>query len=174
MITPTSVGDIRLGMTVTEARKVFPGTFFEQYDYSEEGVQIEIKRGEKILMSLSTDQENKTGDRNGRVPIVESAKIERIMFSDTRYKTADGIRVGSTVSATEKAFGKVLKIDFWGLDGSEHVTFANAPKAYGITIAAKPGSGDEARGGIYAEGKVSTTSYSPGAVIDSLVVSNYR
>ena len=62
LITPNSAGDIRLGMTVADARKVFGGAKFEQYDSGEEGINIEVTRGKKNLMTLTTNQKNLVSD----------------------------------------------------------------------------------------------------------------
>ena len=101
LITPDSAGDIRLGMTIAEARRVLTEAAFEQYDYSEEGVVVEVKRGETMIMSLMTDQKDTSADENGMVPIEESARIESISFTDPRYKTADGVHIGMTIADAE-------------------------------------------------------------------------
>ncbi len=172
LITPTSVGEISIGMTIAEARKIFKKATFTQYNYSEEGIWVEVKQGEKNLMRFTTDQKDiDEGDDEGKVAIDESAKIESIEFDDPQYKTADGIHVGSSVSDAEKKFGKITKIELWEYDGSEHADFANAPKNYSFTISPKKGSTEETRAGIYGKDEYQTTKYSSGAYISSIRIS---
>lgn len=172
LITPNSVGDITIGMTVADARKVFKKAEFNQYGYGEEGTWIEVTKGEKTLIRFTTDQNDEDeSDDEGKVKIDESAKIERIEISDSRYKTADGIHPESLISEAEKKFGKVKEIQFWGLDGSEHIYFANAPKTLSFTVRAKKGSDDEAMAGIYAGDEVSTTKYAKDAILSAITVS---
>lgn len=138
LITPNSVGNIRIGMTIADARKVFKNAKFDQYNYSEEGIWVEVTKGKKRLMRFTTDQQDvDAGDEEGKVKIDESARIDRIEFSDARYKTGDGIRVGTTIKDAEKNFGKMTKIDFWGLDVSEHIEFTNTPKGYFLRVVPK-------------------------------------
>ena len=175
LITPTSVGDIRLGMTIAEARKVLKGVKFVQTDYSEEGVWVELsKNGTELEMRFMTDQKDHTTGNTQNIPIKESAKIESIQFSDKRYKTADGIKIGTTISDAEKIFGKVTKIEFWEYDASEHIEFSNASKSYSFEISPKKGSKREARAGIYGKDEYKTTKYNSGAFISSFQVSKYK
>lgn len=172
LITPNSVGDIQIGMTIAEARKVFKNATFTQYNYSEEGIWVEVTQGEKTLIRFSTDQKDVgEGDDEGKVAIDESAKIEMIEFDDPQYKTADGIHVGTTIFDAEKKFGKLTKIEFWGLDGSEHAEFANAPKNYSFTVSPKQGSANDIRAGIYGEDEYETKKYSANAYISGIRVS---
>lgn len=171
LLTPGSVGDLRIGMTVAEARMVFKTAEFNQFNYGEEGVWVEVNEDEVILLSFTTDQrELPEDDEEGRVPIDEAAKIESIRFSDVRYKTADGVHPGITVREAEKRFGKIKRIRHWGYDGSEHVEFSNAPLSYSITIGPAAGSAEGATGGIYKKDEDSTTKYAETAVIESITV----
>ncbi len=171
LITPTSVGDIQIGMTVGAARNVFKNAKFTQTDYGEEGVWVEVQQGQKNLIRFTTDQENTGGDDDGNVPIDESARIETIEFTDERYKTEDGVGIGTTIELAEQTFGKLIKIDFWEYDASEHAEFSNAPKSYSFTISPKEDSEDEARAGIYGDDEFSTTQYTKGAFINLMQVS---
>ncbi len=171
LITPISVGDIRIGMTVGAARNVFKNAKFTQTDYGEEGVWVEVKQGQKNLIRFSTDQENSAGDDDGNIPIDEYAKIETIEFTDERYKTADGVGIGTTVEDAEQNFGKIIKIELWEYDASEHAWFENAPESYSFTIDPAKGSGEVATAGTYAKNEYSTTKYAKGAVISSITVS---
>jgi hypothetical protein len=172
LVTPNSAGDIRLGMTIAEARKVFKSAKFEQFNYSEEGTWVEVTKGRNNLIRLITDQKiNDDGDNEGQVPIVESAKIETIEFSDKRYKTSDGIHPEMTVMEAEQKFGKITKIELWEYDGSEHAEFSNAPKSYSFTITPKEGAGEDALAGIYGQDEYSTKRYNSGAYISIIRIS---
>ena len=170
LITPNSAGDIRLGMTIAEARRVFKGVTFEQNDYGEEAVSVAIRRGETIVMSLITDQKDKTADDNGVVPIDETAKIESITFSDPRYRTEDGVHIGMSISDVVQRFGKLKKIDLWEYDGSEHAEFSNSPKTFSFTVTAEKGSRDDSRAGIYGNDEYTTTKFTEGAVLESITI----
>ncbi len=66
------------------------------------------------------------------------------------------------------------KIQVRGLDGSEPRTFLKKPKNYRLTTAPRPGSGKDARAGIYRSDAVTTTRYAAGAVIDSIQITECR
>ncbi len=175
LITPNSVGDIRLGMTIAEARKVLKGVKFDQRDYSEEGVWVELsKNGTELDMRFMTDQKDYATGNTDKVPIKESAKIESIQFSDKRYKTADGVHVGMTIKDAEQKFGKIKKITFLEYDASEDVEFSNAPSSYSFDVSPKEGSPREARAAIYTNNLNITTKYNIGAYISSFEISDFR
>lgn len=171
LVTPDAAGDLRLGMTVADARKVFSNAVFEQYNYSEEGNWVEVKRGGKILITFMTDQQNEMGDEQGRVPIRESARIESIAISDPLYRTAAGIGIGSTLRAAEKSLGAVGRITLQEYDGSEHAEFSKAPPNYTFTVRPKAGSAPDARVGIYGRDEYSTIRFDPNSLIDSILIS---
>ncbi|MEZ5344667.1 MAG: hypothetical protein R2681_03830 [Pyrinomonadaceae bacterium] len=173
LITTNSVGDTKIGMTIGEARKVFKGAEFNQFDYGEEGIWIEVTDKDKLLIRFSTDQKNAESDDDGRVAIDDSAKIERIEISNDSapYKTAEGIGVGSTVADAEKAFGRVTKIELWEYDASEHAWFENGPPAYSFTINPAENADEDVSAGDYPADEYSTTKYTAGAYISSITVS---
>lgn len=171
LLTPNSVGDIRIGMTIGAVRKFFPDATFQQYDYIEEEISVEVMKGQRTLFRFTTDQKNLTRDDEGRVPIDDSAKIESIEFYDSRYKTADGVHIGMTIRDAAQRFGKITKIELWEYDGSEHAEFSNAPKSFSFTISPEKGSADDAKAGIYGRNQYSTDRYSPNAVISTIKIS---
>lgn len=174
LITLISAGDIRIGMTIAKARKIFSGAKFEQYNSGEEGTNIYITRGEKSLMRLTTNQKNLNNYGEGPVPIDESAKIESIVIEDSRYKTADGVYPGIAIREAEKSFGKIKKITLYEYDGSEHAEFHNAPENYSFVVSAKTGANDEDRAGIYEKDEYTTADYAKDAVLSAITISNHE
>jgi hypothetical protein len=162
-------------MTIAEARKVLKGVKFEQFDYSEEGVWVELsKDGNELDIRFMTDQKGVRTGNSPKVRIEESAKIESIQFSDKRYKTADGVHIGMTIKDAEQRFGKIKIITFSEYDASEDVEFSNAPSSYSFKVSAKEGSPQEAKAGIYDNDEDTTTKYNDGAYISSFEISDFK
>ncbi len=164
LITPNSVGDIRLGMTIEQARMIYKTARFRMEAASGKGVEVNVYQGDKLLITFATDQRDATDGG----PVAANARIESITIDDPRYKTAEGVYPKMLVSEVEKRYGKVKKIEFWGLDASEHAEFSNQLPQYAFDLTPPPGSGDEARAGVYSGDETETTRYVARAVISAI------
>ncbi len=167
LITANSAGDIRFGMTIAKVRKILKGAKFTRDMDAGEGVIISVEKAGKSLMWLYTD-----GKDDDLAPIAESEKVEGITIFDPRYKTAQGVHCGMTVSESEKRLQKLKKIWMEGLTGNELATFSNQPKGFDFWIglpATK--TSDEQSAGIYSKDDPdNTTRYKKRAIITMISV----
>jgi uncharacterized protein YjbI with pentapeptide repeats len=172
LLTTDSAGDIRLGITVAEARKVFAGVRLEQNNVGGEGTAIEVRYDDTLIMILTTDQKDLSDYGKGVVPIDENAKIQSIKIWDSRYNYANGVFSDMSISEAEKRFGKVNEIVFHGLDESEHVTFSNQPRGASFTAVPGDSTAVNAKAGVYSDEAVTTTKYSAAAKIFTIKITN--
>ncbi len=166
LITSDSVGGIRLGMTIREARNLLKGT--ELIRGEDEGMDIiEVMLGNKALMYFFAEK----GNPNYDAPIDENTKITRITVIDSRYATAAGIHTGMKITEVEREYGLLKEIVLYELDESEHAAFSNQPGNFDFTVA-QPGAYREGvRAGIYRRDDYTTTSYNPNAIVSAITVS---
>ncbi len=171
LITATSAGDIRFGMTIAEARKILKGAKLTRDMDAGEGVIISVDVGGKSLMWLRTD-----GGGDDTAPILDSEKIEGIEILDSRFKTANGVHCGMTVSDAEMRLGSLKNIWMEGLTGNELATFSRHPKGFDFWISPQVLTQNSETfqyntAGIYGEADPdNTTRYEPGAIISMITI----
>ena len=147
LITPTSAGDIKLGMTVAEARKAAKNLEFVRGFGDENSLAIDVKQNGTEMLLLSADEGLEWDGQSDPPPLNEQAKIVYIEILSPVYRTAEGIHVGATLADAEIAYGPLKNmhnIPHLGETGE----FANQPKDVRFTFRAK---GDFASAGIYEE-----------------------
>lgn len=108
LITVTSVGNIKLGMTIGEARKVLPSGFTLGPGGGEGVTFIGVFDGEKHLMDIGHYGESIVDSE--LPPIDENQTIGQITILDSRYKTAEGVHVEMTIANAEKQYGKITEM----------------------------------------------------------------
>jgi hypothetical protein len=168
LITAKSAGNIRLGMTVAEARKLLKGAKFTQTPCGmDQDPEIKVERDKVLIMNLIA-WEGSEDDCNGTAPpIKENAKITSIEVFDSRFRTANGIHPGISITDAEKIYGKIEGIF---LDPSgEDIRFVNHPKSFGFGVRGK----GENRAGVYNETFEETTRYTSGAYVYSVIISDW-
>ncbi|MCB1024069.1 MAG: hypothetical protein KDB79_06760, partial [Acidobacteria bacterium] len=151
LITSTSVGAINLGMTIGEARKVLPkGLKLGPAPGDEGTTNIGVYEGDKLLLEIGSYGEARDGEE--LPPIDETQKIYGIWIADARYKTADGVHVGTTIADAEKQYG-TLKEMFNYPHLGEFGKFARHPEHFGFTFSPKGDrqEGEYQQAGIYEE-----------------------
>lgn len=110
LITPTSVGDIKFGMTVGEAGKVLPKEFRLAPAAGDEGIWlVGVYEGEKLLFTIG-DYGDFQGSEDKMPPINKDQKIQVMLIFDSRFKTVEGVHVGMPIAEVEKIYGKLKKI----------------------------------------------------------------
>jgi hypothetical protein len=136
LITPMSVGHIKLGMTIAEARKILKGYEFSRTNvpYTEMDLGISVRKGGKEVFILDAGE----GEVFDEVPINDKLKIVAITVLDSSYKTADGVHPGMNIASAEKRYGKIKKIERTN-HTPEFPTFTNDPKGIGFIIVSKSG-----------------------------------
>lgn len=128
LITKDSVGDIKLGMTVGEAKKVLPKGLRLAPAPGDEGTWlVGVYEGKKLLLTIG-DYGDYRDSKEGLPPINEKQKIEVMLIKDSRYKTAEGIGVGTTLAEAEKKYGKLKEMFYYPHEG-EFGKFENQPES---------------------------------------------
>ncbi|MCI4664521.1 MAG: hypothetical protein MRY74_07340 [Neomegalonema sp.] len=165
-ITSESVLEIKVGMTLAQARKKTHGlkwTYEPRFmvDFS---ADCASKGGEIILCVLVYEEPKRKADM----------KIQGIVVMSDKLSARDGVRIGMPLSEAAKRWGAV-ELSFNHADEArEYVAFAKGPKR--ISIRARRADAERFAGGhvgVYPEDKAGeefqkTTRHHPGAVIDSI------
>ena len=159
LITNNSVGNLRIGMTVAEARRALPGFKFSRGSDGEGIALIEVGRRKRLHMTVFA------GEIDPDKPIDENAKIELIEVLDSRYRTARGVFPRMRVSGVEKRMGKLKNILLSEIEAREFGTFANQPDGVDIRLQARNGTA-----GVYGNGQSQTMRYSSSAYVFSIIV----
>ena len=171
LITETSVGDIELGMTIAEARKVSKGLMFSRKVAGMGDLLISVKKGSKELMILNANEGNE--DTGEEIPINENAKIASIDVLDSRYKTANGVHPKMTIAAAEKRYGKI-KMIYWDDEIPEVGKFKNHPNGFEFSLEGvsnrRDSNGRTKAVGNYKLNDYQTANYKRGSYISSIMI----
>ncbi len=120
LITKDSVGGIRLGMTIRQAKNVYQDAEFN--NTGEDG-QINVSRSGKLVMMVTPE----TTDANfNPIEVTSNSKIITIKVIDPRYKTAAGVYAGMTIVAAEKVMGKIGRMTL-AYGETEYADFTKQP-----------------------------------------------
>jgi len=170
LITATSVGEIKLGMTIAEARKVSKGLEFSRKVIGLGDLLISVKNGSKELMILNANEGNEE-DKGGDVSINEKAKVASINVLDSRYKTANGVHPKMTIAAAEKRYGKI-KMIYWDDEVPEVGKFETHPNGFDFYLEGignkRDSNGRTKAAGNYKLNDYQTTKYNRGSYISSI------
>lgn len=171
LITPKSVGPVKLGMTVATARKLLKGLHLERASDGDGAALIAATRGKQTPMVLYA------GESDASAPIQEKAKIENIEVTDSSYATKAGVHPGMLLKDAEKFYGKVKVLEISEIEAREYVTFTSAPE--GLAFRCRSGEGGVA--GRYApvsaknpNGGRSSKTYVPTARIYSIYAQKFH
>ena len=96
-----SAGNVRLGMTVAQARRALNGFKLERISDGDGVALIQVTKNGKDVMHLYA------GEEDPEAKINEKAKIEFIEVFDANYITADGIRPTMSVRKAEKILEQI-------------------------------------------------------------------
>ena len=157
LITANSVGNIRLGMTVAEARKALIGLKLSPTEGMDGVAAFEVKQGAIELMLFYTCEDGQ-GNRNN-----ENSKIESIQILDSRFRTAEGVHPKMKINDAEKIYGKV-KI-YNNEIGGESAEFSSQPDVRFNVVGGIFNAGEN------ENGRPVTTRYAPNATIDQMWIS---
>ena len=167
LITNNSAGNVRLGMTVAQARKALPGFKLSRVSDGDGLALIAVNKNGKTVMNLYA------GEDDPDAKIDEKAKIEFIEVWDANYITTDGIRPTMLVKNAEKILGKIERVFRSEIEAREFVIFKKKPK--GLMFRADvDNSGKYMYAGIYPNDKREGTRCVPIAYILSVQVSGFN
>lgn len=159
-ISSNSAGNIRLGMTISQARKAMKGYVLKRTSDGEGIYLVAVLRGDEDLMTLYA------GDSDQHERINEKAKIEQIWVWDNRFKTVKGAHPGMLIKDAEKKYGRIKQIELTQIEQREFATFSNHPRGLLFRVG---GVSDYA--GLYTFPKTTATKYRSGSRIQSIIVS---
>ena len=156
LVTGGSVGPIKIGMKVSEMKKIMPGHKFERTSDGEGISLILVSKGGKSLMTIY-DGDDGTGEN-----VDKDNVIQQITVWSPEYKTKGGIGPGSKIADTEKIYGKLKEIMMSEIESREYAQFQKMPKGLDFRVQGA---------GVYPKGSRKTTMYRKGAEISALVAS---
>ena len=159
LITATSIGSVRLGMTVAQARKALPNLSISRTTDGEGVALIAVKRVGDTLMTLYA------GEPNPDASINERAVIEFIEVWDSGYSTADGVHPKMALREAEQTYGKLREITLSEIESREYATFANQPPGIQLRVMNESGMA-----GVYPDGQSKATRYTPTSYIFSISI----
>lgn len=157
LVTESSAGPLRLGMTIGHARQLLAPLSLERTSTGDGAALVAVQRGTELVMLLDTGQADADG------PINERGRIVNIEVLDSHYRSAQGLQVGMPLAAAEQRAGPLRKIVGSDNEAREFATFARQPRRLWIRVV-----GDEAGAGIYAKGQRNTRRYNADAHIHGL------
>jgi hypothetical protein len=158
LISTDGIGPIRLGRTMTEARRAMPGAKFERTSDGDGAALVEVSFGTDTSVTISADEDDPEAPINWSKPVIA---IET--FSPTCH-TVGGVRPSSLVVDVEKVFGPVKQIVKSEIESREYITFERQPAALTLRLDYT---------GEFPEGSRQTQRFSAGAKIYSIVVSSF-
>ncbi|MEO7958975.1 MAG: hypothetical protein ABIW76_20025 [Fibrobacteria bacterium] len=98
MITKNGIGVVRLGMTLTELKKIFPLAKFESQEDGAGVTWMEFTTEAGDTMSLHVDP----GESDSSASAMWDHEIDYIDISSAVYATESGVRVGDLISDAER------------------------------------------------------------------------
>lgn len=160
LITGNSAGVVKIGMTVSEARKALKGSEMKRTSDGEGLALIEVNQGGLVAMTLYA------GEEDAEAAIDENAKIEQIEVWDSSFQTAEGVHPQMKLVEVEKKYGKFIEIQMSEIEAREYAKFAKQPKDIGLRV-----EGVENTAGVYTGDESITKKYTPNAFVTSIIVS---
>ncbi|MCY7375151.1 MAG: hypothetical protein LH472_04175 [Pyrinomonadaceae bacterium] len=166
LITQNSVGNVRLGMTVAQARKALKGFNLRRVSDGDGVALIQVRKNGKDVIHLFAGEEDPDAKIN------EKAKIEFIEVFDANYKTADGISPEMLVKNAEKILGKVERVFTSEIEGREFVVFRKKPKGLSFRADVNRETGEYMDAGIYRNGEREGVRCVPTAYVLSIQIND--
>lgn len=147
LITSNSAGNVRLGMTIAQLRKVMKGIDLSKYWSGDGLVMIQVIKNGEDVMHLYTGEDDPDSNIN------EKAKIEFIEVFDANYKTADGVRPTMLVKNAERVLGKIERVFISEIEAREFVIFRKKPKGLTFHVQVNRETGKYMYAGVYPDNK---------------------
>ena len=157
LVTDTSMGPIRLGMTLDEARKAAPAANLERTSDGDGValVEIALAPGASVVVYAGEDDAAAAIDWAKRIRMIET-------FGSGLH-TAEGVHPGSPVADVEKVYGPLKSVDKSEIESREYITFDRQPAGFTFRLDYT---------GIFPDGSSSTARVAPEAKIYSIAISS--
>ena len=163
LITGSSAGMVKLGMTVAQVRKAVAPMKLSRTSDGEGVALIAVMKGKTNVMTLYAGEDN----RDARIN--ERARIEQIWVWDRSYKTKAGVHPGMLLSSAEKRYGKIEEILMSEIESREFAEFRNHPNGIDFRLQGKDGDA-----GVYPPRSDRAAIYNRGAYIFSVNVTGRK
>lgn len=121
LIRSSGIGDIRLGISLNEAKTMIPDARIERCTDADGVALVCVKIGGEELMQLYADEEN------SEAPINWAKNISVIQTFNPACHTEEGIHPGSLVLEVEKILGKTKIIKIGPTEQRQYIEFINQP-----------------------------------------------
>ncbi len=164
LITEQQIGRARLGTSVGELKRLFPGAKLRVVTLPDTPSAVALQQSGEDLFYFNTNQSGEA--QSDKLP-ADMEVVSFLMTKNPRYATAAGIRPGSSLDEAEKTYGPV---QLYYSPDAEYAKFTKHPASeigFWVTGAeGKKSAGvyrmmpDELEGGFYR-----STKYSPGSKI---------
>jgi hypothetical protein len=183
LITDRSVGPVRIGMKLSEARRLLPGSVLQR-QFDGDGLPwVAILQNDEVLMLVLADDPG--ADRNGSLAedlrhparllttenrIDATHPIDVIQVFHPAFRTAEGVGPETPLQDVEQKYGKLRRIEWSEVEQREFAYFSHQPKHLQFRV--DGGSAGEA--GLYGKRKGATAvtrRYTPSARVLSVTVS---
>lgn len=158
VITKNGIGEVKLGMTLTELKNLFPLAKFESQEGGDGVTWFYFSTDAGDTMSLYV------GDWDSSASVMWNRGIEIIEIFSTLYVTESGVRVGDLISDVEKKIGKVVSISESEIESGQYIEFEKQPVGIGFMLDYS---------GIFPEGSRVTRKYAEAAKIFAISTSLY-
>jgi|GEM_PF-734957 len=159
LITATSIGNVKLGMTVADVRKIVKPMVLKRTSDGEGIALIEVMHGKESLMTIYA------GEEDPAAPIDEKADVEMIETFNSKYSTAEGVKPKMSLDEVSKVYGSVKEIILSPIEAREYAKFAKEPNGIIFRVS---GKGDMA--GKYEKGISRANKYNSGAYLFSISI----
>lgn len=161
LITNSSVGLVKRGMTIREVKQVMSSATFSRIIGPFDEPTLSVSEGETDLFDIYPAKETDS-------PTGADTKAGILHVLDSRFQTREGVSIGMALSEITSIYGRVQQIDHDPGSGAEWVNFEAQPKGLKFTIhgGGEPG----ALTGIYEEGETITADYAVDSKLSSIVI----
>lgn len=167
VITPERIGPVRLGMTVQELKRLFPGANYRIVTLPDIASIVAIRQGPRDLFYFTTSS------NSGKLPAPKEI-INFLITKNPRYRTEAGVKPGSLLADAVKVYGAP---ELYYSPDAEYAKFSRAPASkMGFMVVGPPGqdsagiyrmSPENIEGGYYR-----STRFRPGSMISYVSIAS--
>jgi hypothetical protein len=121
LITSSSMGSVRLNMTLDAVRQMLPKASFERGTDGDGAALIRVTFGPDDSLVLWADEDDP------EAPIDWSRQVITIYTFSETFHTVEGVRPGSLVSDVIRIFGPIQEVVASEIESREFITFERQP-----------------------------------------------
>ena len=158
LITSSSMGLVRLNMTLDAVRQMLPAASFERGTDGDGAALIRVTFGPDDALILWADEDDP------EAPIDWSRQVITIYTFSKSFHTADGVRPGSLVSDVARIFGPIQEVVVSEIESRQFITFERQPSWLTFRL-------DDT--GIFPAGARTTKTVRPDARILAIYISSH-